>query len=151
MTITLQAIKAEHSKVAEMIAAFEKQAVSEYRVAGGTIQLNPGERYAGLILGKDGEPDHHLILLPGDEAELNWDDAKKWAKEQGGELPSHREQSLLYANLKEEFQGTWYWSGVAHERESGWAWCQHFSSGNQGSTRQSRELRARAVRRLILL
>ncbi|MBN6211467.1 DUF1566 domain-containing protein [Ralstonia pickettii] len=151
MTITLQAIKAEHNKVAEMIAAFEKQATSEYRVAGGTIQLNPGERYAGLILGKDGEPDHHVILLPGDEAELNWDDAKKWAKDQGGELPSRREQSLLYANLKEEFQGTWYWSSEAHERESGWAWYQVFNGGYQDITRQGHELRARAVRRLILL
>ncbi|CAJ0862505.1 hypothetical protein R77567_01654 [Ralstonia sp. LMG 32965] len=151
MTITLQAIKAEHNKVAEMIAAFEKQATSEYRVAGGTIQLNPGERYAGLILGKDGEPDHHVILLPGDEAELNWDDAKKWAKDQGGELPSRREQSLLYANLKEEFQGTWYWSSEAHERESGWAWYQVFNGGYQDITRQGPELRARAVRRLILL
>ncbi|WP_455275146.1 DUF1566 domain-containing protein [Ralstonia thomasii] len=151
MTITLQAIKAEHNKVAEMIAAFEKQATSEYRVAGGTIQLNHGERYAGLILGKDGEPDHHLILLPGDEAELNWDDAKKWAKEQGGELPTRREQSLLYANLKDEFQGTWYWSSEAHERESGWAWSQFFLNGYQTNYLQLNELRARAVRRLILL
>src|SRR5206468_7723885 len=26
--------------------------------------LREGESYAGLILGKDGEPDYHLVLLP---------------------------------------------------------------------------------------
>lgn len=149
MTITLEAIKAEHSKISEMIAAFEKQAASEYHVAGAAIKLNPGERYAGLVLGKDGASDYHLILLPGDVADLNWDDARKWAHEQGGDLPKRREQSLLYANLKEEFQGTWYWSGEAHERESGWAWYQRFDYGYQSSSRQYFELRARAVRRFI--
>ena len=28
--------------------------------------LKPGEEYAGIILGKDGEQDYHLILLPGE-------------------------------------------------------------------------------------
>ena len=151
MTPTLEAVEAKHAEITAMIEAIRKAAAREYKVAGGTIQLNPGEQYAGLILGKDGEPDHHLILLPGDEAELNWDDAKKWAKEQGGELPTRREQSLLYANLKDEFQGAWYWSGEAHERESGWAWYQTFYDGYQGYHQQDDELRARAVRRLILL
>jgi hypothetical protein len=151
MTPTLEAVEAKHAEITAMIEAIRKAAAREYKVAGGTIQLNHGEQYAGLILGKDGEPDHHLILLPGDEAELNWDDAKKWAKEQGGELPTRREQSLLYANLKDEFQGAWYWSGEAHQRESGWAWCQYFGYGTQSHLRQDTELRARAVRRLILL
>ncbi|WP_455275102.1 DUF1566 domain-containing protein [Ralstonia thomasii] len=151
MTPTLEAVEAKQAEITAMIEAIRKAAAREYKVAGGTIQLNPGEHYAGLILGKDGEPDHHLILLPGDEAEMNWDDAKKWAKDQGGELPTRREQSLLYANLKDEFQGTWYWSGEAHERESGWAWYQYFDTGSQGFSHQNDELRARAVRRLILL
>jgi hypothetical protein len=151
MTPTLEAVEAKQAEITAMIEAIRKAAAREYKVAGGTIQLNPGEHYAGLILGKDGEPDHHLILLPGDEAEMNWDDAKKWAKDQGGELPTRREQSLLYANLKDEFQGTWYWSGEAHERESGWAWYQGFGLGNQGHNQQRNELRARAVRRLVLL
>ena len=151
MTPTLEAVEAKQVEIVAMIEAIRKAAAREYKVAGGTIQLNPGEHYAGLMLGKDGQPDHHLILLPGDVDELNWEDAKKWAAEQGGELPTHREQSLLYANLKDEFQGTWYWSAEAHERESGWAWYQTFHDGDQGRYPQYDELRARAVRRLILL
>ncbi|CBJ38284.1 protein of unknown function [Ralstonia solanacearum CMR15] len=150
MTPTLEAVEAKQAEIAAMIEAIRQQAAREYHVAGGMIKLSPGERYAGLILGKDGQPDHHLILLPGDAAELNWDDARKWAQEQGGELPTRREQSLLYANLKEEFQGTWYWSSEARERESGWAWCQGFGNGSQRYDHQRLELRARAVRRLTL-
>lgn len=33
--------------------------------------LNEGEHYAGLILGKDGEADYHLILLPGEANDIN--------------------------------------------------------------------------------
>ena len=69
--------------------------------------LKAGELYAGIILGKDGQPDHHLILLPGEPAKrLSWDRAVKWATKNGGELPTRREQSLLFANLKEEFEET---------------------------------------------
>lgn len=151
MTPTLEAVEAKQAEIVAMIDAIRNAAAREYKIVGGTIQLNPGEHWAGLIRGKDGQPDHHLILLPGDADELNWEDAKKWAAEQGGELPTRREQSLLYANLKEEFQGTWYWSGEAHERESGWAWYQNFYYGIQLYHRQYGELPARAVRRLILL
>jgi hypothetical protein len=150
MTITLEAIKAEHTKVGEMIAAFEKQAVTEYHVKAATITLAAGERYAGLVLGENGESDYHLILLPGEAEEINWDDAGKWAAERGGVLPTRREQSLLFANLKGEFQSAWYWSGQQHEKESGWAWCQAFLNGTQTSYRKHNELRARAVRRLVL-
>ncbi len=150
MTITLDAIKAEHTRIGDMIAAFEKQAAAEYVVAGITITLNPGERYAGLILGENGNSDYHLILLPGDLEDKTWEQAKDWAASIGGELPTRREQSLLFANLKTEFESAWYWSGQAHETESGWAWCQGFSYGTQDDTTQDDEFRARAVRRLVL-
>jgi len=149
MTITLEAIKAEHTKVTEMIAAFEKQsATTEYRVAAATISLAAGERYAGIILGENGEADYHLILLPGEAEEIRWEDAGKWAAERGGALPTRREQSLLFANLKGEFQSAWYWSGQQHENDSGWAWFQDFYYGYQLTSRKYDELRARAVRRL---
>ncbi|NMV42249.1 DUF1566 domain-containing protein, partial [Ralstonia insidiosa] len=70
--------------------------------------------------------------------------------EQGGALPDRREQSLLYANLKAEFQPAWYWSGQAHETNSGWAWYQGFGYGGQHGTSRNYELRARAVRRLTV-
>ncbi|MCX4154959.1 MULTISPECIES: Lcl C-terminal domain-containing protein [Paraburkholderia] len=151
MTITLEAIKAEHTKVGEMIAAFERQAATTvYHIEAHAIELAPGERYAGLILGENGEADYHLILLPGEVEEVNWESAGKWAAEHGCVLPTRREQSLLFANLKGEFQSAYYWSGQQHETNSGWAWSQYFGDGTQGCHHTLTELRARAVRRLVL-
>ena len=151
MAITLESIKAEHSKVGQMIAEFERQAATtEYRVDAVTIVLAPGERYAGLSVGENGEAACHLILLPGEADEISWSDARKWAQEQGGFLPTRREQSLLFANLKAEFQSSWYWSDEEHESNSGWAWCQGFGGGYQGYDVKHDKLRARAVRRLII-
>lgn len=46
-----------------------------------------GGIFAGLTTNKDGT---HcaVVLLPGKGYDLNWSDAKAWATEQGGELPS---------------------------------------------------------------
>lgn len=151
MSITLEAIKAEQSKVNEMIAAFERQSQSTtFELAAATISLAPGERYAGIILGEDGEPAHHLVLLPGDMDGGNWADAKSWAAERGGELPTRREQSLLFANLKGEFESAWYWSSQEHKDGTAYAWCQIFGGGYQGYYRKGVNIcRARAVRRCI--
>ena len=105
-----------------------------------------GEIYAGLLLGKDGKPDQHIFLLPGKKEEINWEDAKKWAASIGGELPTRPEQSLLIANLKEEFDPRAYWSSEANG--DGWAWYQYFLYGRQDITPTDGALRARAVRRL---
>ena len=110
--------------------------------------LKPGELYAGILLGKDNQPDQHIILLPGDQSGLTWAKAKEFAKKAGGELPTRREQSLLFANLREEFQRDWYWSGEQHASVAGYAWCQNFSLGTQLTTHKTSQLRARAVRRL---
>ena len=105
-TITLESIKAEHAKLADLIAAFEKQhEPSALLFPEVTIELAQDEHYAGLIVGKDGEPSYHLVLLPGQAGDISWDKAMEWASKQGGEsiasLPTRREQALLYANLKE--------------------------------------------------
>lgn len=113
--------------------------------------LKPGEHYAGLILGKDGNPDYHLILLPGEAEHVTWNDAIKWAKATGGELPNRREQALLYANLKEEFHPVWYWSGEQHAAYPGCAWMQYFYDGGQDTYHKSYQPRARAVRRFEIL
>jgi hypothetical protein len=76
--------------------------------------LKPGEEYAGLLLGENGEPDEHIILLPGEVVGQDWGNCKAWAKLQGGELPTRRMQSLLFANLKKHFQSAWYWSCEQH-------------------------------------
>jgi len=154
-TITLESIKAEHIKLADMISAFEKQQEpSALFFPEATITLAPGEHYAGLVIGKDGEPSYHLVLLPGQADDITWDKATEWAAKQGGEyvasLPTRREQSLLFANLKEEFKERAYWSCEAHDSESGWAWSLYFYYGGQYDYDRDTELRARAVRRLVI-
>ena len=110
-------------------------------------ELNPGEHYAGIILGKDEEADYHLILLPETDEGIDWADAKDWAAEQGGELPTRREQSLLFANLKEQFQPLWHWSCETHAGDARSAWGQGFGDGYQYEDRKGFEFCARAVRR----
>lgn len=110
-TVTLQDIKATQDTLAAMIAKFEQQTtqVDTYTVPEATIDLAAGERYAGLVLDADGAPSHHLVLLPGAAQDVTWQAAKAWAdKTGGGELPTRQEQALLYANLKTEFEATWY-------------------------------------------
>ena len=96
--------------------------------------LKAGEHYAGILLGKNGEPDHHLILLPGEAESVNWAQAKEFSAKAGGELPTRREQSLLFANLKEQFQPRWHWSGEQHASDSDCAWVQDFYYGSNGNT-----------------
>jgi len=148
MTITLVAIHNEHVRLRAMIAALRQAPRSaEYRVAAASIALAAGERVAGTILGDDGTPSHYLILLPASAEDLTWNDAMQWAAKQGGALPTRREQSLLFANLKHAFDERYYWSCEQHDKNAGWAWCQHFTDGVQNYRRLSSEFRARAVRR----
>lgn len=108
--------------------------------------LKEGEKYAGIILDEEtGLPSHHLILLPGEAEDLNWRQAKEWAKEQGGELPMRHEQSLLYANLKKNFKGTWYWSAEQYSGSA--AWAQDFDDGGHGGLTKGAPIRVRAIRR----
>lgn len=110
--------------------------------------LKPNEVYAGLLLGKNGEPDQHLILLPNEAEKVTWKKAEEWAHKSGGRLPTRREQSLLFANAKEEFKAAWYWSGE-HYSDS-YAWTQYFYDGTQYDFNKSLEFRARAVRTIQL-
>ncbi|KVF22907.1 DUF1566 domain-containing protein [Burkholderia cepacia] len=151
MTTTLEAIEAEHKRLGAMIDKIKSQMQSiDYRVHAVTIPLAAGERIAGAILDDDGTINHYVILLPGEAESVNWEDAKAWAAERDGELPTRREQSLLFANLKSEFESAWYWSCEAHETESGWAWYQSFYYGYQNYDAQGTRFRARAVRRLSI-
>lgn len=113
-----------------------------------TSILKEGEKYAGILLGKNGEPDKHIIKLPGDNDPANWQAQMEWAKSIGGELPTRRMQSLLIANLKEEFQPTWYWS--CEQREAGSAWNQFFFTGSQGWDCTDDKCRAVAVRSVAI-
>lgn len=111
------------------------------------IELQPGERYAGLVLDAEGYASHHLVLLPSQAESVNWTAAKDWAASAGGELPTRQEQSLLFANLKSEFMPRWYWSAEEYEDDSSYAWSQGFVYGTQDNDVKSFEGHARAVRR----
>ena len=112
--------------------------------------LKKGEVYAGIILGKDGDPDYHLILLASEAVWVSWETAQCFASTAGGELPTRREQSLLFTNLKEEFQGDQHWSSEQHAYYSDSAWCQNLYGGSQYGITKHTLIRARAVRRLVI-
>lgn len=115
--------------------------------------LKPGEIYAGLVLGQNGAPDYHLVLLSEQAEKINWKDALNWAEIVKGSLPTRQEQSILFGNLKHEFECKEYWSCEQQADHSEYAWLQHFYHayhGYQLSTHKSNECRARAVRRIYL-
>ena len=118
--------------------------------AAAPVPLQQGERYAGLILGRDGAPDHHL-LLPPDEPELeylSWHAATAWAASLGHSLPGRREQTLLYAILKEAFRPNWHWSSEPGDIEDE-AWCKDFDTGVAYQTLREFDGYARCVRRVF--
>jgi hypothetical protein len=119
--------------------------MGEYMQVRATLQ--EGEIYAGLILGKD-EPDYHLILLPGEAADVSWPTAADWASSQGGVLPTRRELALLFANARGNFERSWYWSSEPHETRTQLVWGQNFASGIQTIYGRPYRGHARAVRRI---
>ena len=110
-------------------------------------ELSEGETYIGCIGDALGNL-HHVNLLPGDSDNAPWNAQMEWAKSIGGDLPNRIEQAMLWANHRDQFKKDWYWSNEIHDTESGWAWCQSFTNGNQTTSYRDTELRARAVRRL---
>lgn len=153
--ITLKSIKQKHEEIGAMIAAFESYKEEKITYPAITLELDAGEKNAGIVLGKEGEADYFLILLPDTKKDINWQDAVTWAKQQGGEkeasLPTRREQSILFGNLKEEFEEYAYWSSEQHASGSDYAWGQDFGNGNQNYDGKSNGMRARAVRRILII
>ena len=108
-------------------------------LAGGT--------FAGLTTLPNGTH-HAVVLLPGKGDDLTWQQAGKWAKEQGGVLPTRPVAALLFANVKDQLQPKWHWT--ADERSASYAWSCYFNDGIQGYGRKSYEGSAVAVRLIPL-
>ena len=53
--VTLDDLKAEHARLAELIASFERQSKTLLLLPEAEIPLGAGERYAGAILSDDGK------------------------------------------------------------------------------------------------
>lgn len=150
MTITLEAIKAAHTKVAEMIAAFEKQPAPQALPINVPLpMLAEGEKFVGVI-SADGAKRHDIILLPGKIEGATWQKAVDWAASIGGELPDRFESALLFATIKDEFKPEWHWTREQHAADASYAWGQDFFNGYQDGLSKYYEGRARAVRRVEL-
>ena len=112
--------------------------------------LGEGELHAFSIVKSDGSVEH-VILLPGDNDDASWSAQMEWAKSIGGDLPDRAELALLYKYLPEQFQKSWYWSNTQHSGYSTYAWFQLFGNGNQDYYHKDTKLRARAVRRSLVI
>ena len=89
-------------------------------------------------------------LAEGDAADVGWPGALDWAAAQGGELPNRRELSLLFANLREQFEREWYWSSEPHETRAQLVWGENFASGIQTVYGRPFRGHARAIRRVLI-
>lgn len=68
-TMTIEQVAAEHARLGAIIAALQAPAPAGptlLLLSETTIEMRPGERYAGTVLDQDGLISHHLVLLPGD-------------------------------------------------------------------------------------
>lgn len=99
-----------------------------------------------------------VILLPNKAQErMSWDKAMAWATEAGGQLPTRPVAALLYANAKEQFERTWYWTSdelhadTGDEDDASYAWTCDFYGGTQGLDRKIYEGSAVAVRLIPLV
>jgi hypothetical protein len=150
--VTLEAVQAKQTELAAMIQHLLMSATktSVHEIEAGTIELQPGERYAGAVLDADGQHLHHLVLMaqrPTDK--LKWQAAMDWAARVGGSLPTRQEQSLLFANCKPHLQPEWHWSCEVYEEDASYAWYCLFSYGYITSDHKSVEGSAVAVRRFL--
>lgn len=147
--ITLAAIKAKQSELAEMIEQLQQHKRQYIEIDECTIVLEPGERYAGAVLDEAGQHQHHLVMLADrPDNKLTWQAAMDWADTVGGALPTRQEQALLYANCKPHLKPEWHWSSETHENDASSAWYCTFGYGFQLSDRKSFEGAAVAVRRV---
>jgi hypothetical protein len=121
----------------------------------GAVWSGQGGNYAGIMRGRDGEPDYHLIVGNPIIA-TTWQQSKAFAEEMEIDghkdfvLPFRAEQALQFANVPELFEEEWYWSCEQPAAHADYAWYQDFGNGYQSYTRKSLKLRARTVRRLVI-
>lgn len=113
-------------------------------------ELAAGEVYVGAIINPNGHGHHVILLAAHPEEVMAWQEAMDYAKNIGGDLPNRVEQALLFDQSKEHFDEDWYWSNTQHAADAYYAWSQHFLSGDQGYGSKSSQLRARAVRRVLI-
>ncbi|EON11944.1 DUF1566 domain-containing protein [Pandoraea sp. SD6-2] len=147
--VTLEAIRAKTSELAEMIATFATPQVKRIEIPAAVIDLRPGEHYAGEVLNEDGTIKHRLALVAvSPEAEHSWDSAGEFAKNLGYSRPTVAEARLLLANCRPHLpKEGWFWTGEVHEQNAAYAWTCDLYYGRTGNDPKSYEGLAVAVRR----
>ena len=118
-----------------------------------------GGIYAGIIAGKDGAPDYHLIHATQEYeiVDVVWETAIEAAKTPingfaDWSLPDRHEARLLAINTPQGFDvNDWYWTATQNASYPDYAWMQYFDDGNQYYDHKSNEYRARAVRRELII
>ena len=150
--VTLEQVQAKQAELAALIARLTepKAAPTILQIPAASIELQPGEHYAGTLLNDDGTVRAHLVLMAAQSDDtLAWQDAMDWAKGVGGELPSRQEMALLFANCREHMEkDDWQWSRDTHDSDASYAWYCGFDYGYVDFSHKSYEGRARAVRRV---
>ena len=146
--VTLELVQARQAELAQLIEQLKRGPVkgAQIIVPEATIDLAPGEHYAGAVLDEYGFIKHHLVLMSAEPAaRLAWQAAMDWAASVGGALPTRQEQALLYANCKPHLDADWHWS--CETEGSSFAWHCYFDHGYQHCCTRSYEGCAVAVRR----
>ena len=83
-----------------------------------------------------------------DHPAAQWADALEHEGHADWYLPAQAELTMAWANVPELFSKGWHWS--SSQFSASYAWLQLFNDGDQTSSAKGNELRARAVRRLII-
>ena len=117
-----------------------------------TSTLQPGEFYAGIVLGKGKTRDYHLVLTANRLDNVNWEAAKAFADGvEAGRLPNKQESLLLAANLDSKFAGNkLYWTNETHSADYNVAWAQSFFNGGQVGRGKETEQNCVVIRRVII-
>ena len=99
-----------------------------------------GGTFHGITTLKDGTHCAVVKLDVQPPGRMPWGQAKAWAEEVGGQLPTRAVAALLYANAKDQFEKTWYWTSETLDADTGdeddasYAWYCDFNHGNQDNS-----------------
>ena len=113
----------------------------------GELWEGHGGIYAGIVRG-----DFHLILKDAKKiTDLPYAQAVEWAtkihdKFKDWRLPTRQEAALLYANLQDQFENAWYWTGDQYPPDDACMWVQTFGYGRQADLRKTDGARTCAIR-----
>lgn len=143
--MNIETIKAKQAELEKLIAQFQAQ-TAVIEIKPSTIELRPGERYAGAVLDDNGNHLYNLIYFAQRGRRLTWYKALKWTEEVGGTLPTCQEQALILANCKTHLEDDYYWSGEKCETKEAFAY--HFGNGCPDIHHIDNALAVVAVRRV---